>query len=333
MQRFVLRRVAAQKRSFAATGKVIGIDLGTTNSCVAAMDGKDPRVLENEEGKRTTPSYVAMSNDNELLVGEPAKRQAVTNSKNTWYATKRLIGRRFEDPEVAKDMETVPFAIVRADNGDAWVADSEGKKYSPSQIGAFILQKMKSTAESALGQKISRAVVTVPAYFNDAQRQATKDAGTISGLTVERTVNEPTAAAFAYGVGSEEGKTVAVFDLGGGTFDVSILRMDSGVFEVMSTNGDTFLGGEDFDHAIVQHLINEFKNQTGISLKEDPLALQRLKEAAEKAKIELSSAQSTDINLPFISHDPATGPKVHQCHRTVLNWPLLCKNTHTHPHP
>ncbi|PHR23740.1 MAG: molecular chaperone DnaK [Hoeflea sp.] len=287
--------------------KVIGIDLGTTNSCVAVMDGKDARVIENAEGARTTPSMVAFSDDGERLVGQPAKRQAVTNPENTLFAVKRLIGRRFEDKAVAKDQELVPFKIVRGDNGDAWV-EANGDKYSPAQISAMILQKMKETAESYLGEQVEKAVITVPAYFNDAQRQATKDAGKIAGLEVLRIINEPTAAALAYGLDKTEGKTIAVYDLGGGTFDVSILEIGDGVFEVKSTNGDTFLGGEDFDMRLVGYLADEFKKEQGIDLKQDKLALQRLKEAAEKAKIELSSASQTEINLPFITAD-ASGPK------------------------
>ena len=287
--------------------KVIGIDLGTTNSCVAVMDGKDARVIENAEGARTTPSMVAFNEDGERLVGQPAKRQAVTNPENTLFAVKRLIGRRYEDKAVAKDKELVSFKIVRGDNGDAWV-EANGDKYSPAQISAMILQKMKETAESYLGEKVEKAVITVPAYFNDAQRQATKDAGKIAGLEVLRIINEPTAAALAYGLDKTEGKTIAVYDLGGGTFDVSILEIGDGVFEVKSTNGDTFLGGEDFDMRLVGYLADEFKKEQGIDLRKDKLALQRLKEAAEKAKIELSSASQTEINLPFITAD-ASGPK------------------------
>jgi molecular chaperone DnaK len=287
--------------------KVIGIDLGTTNSCVAVMDGKDARVIENAEGARTTPSMVAFSEDGERLVGQPAKRQAVTNPENTLFAVKRLIGRRYEDKAVAKDKELVPFKIIRGDNGDAWV-EANGDKYSPAQISAMILQKMKETAESYLGETVDKAVITVPAYFNDAQRQATKDAGKIAGLEVLRIINEPTAAALAYGLDKTEGKTIAVYDLGGGTFDVSILEIGDGVFEVKSTNGDTFLGGEDFDMRLVGYLADEFKKDQGIDLKKDKLALQRLKEAAEKAKIELSSSSQTEINLPFITAD-ASGPK------------------------
>ena len=287
--------------------KVIGIDLGTTNSCVAVMDGQDPKVIENAEGARTTPSIVAFTGDGERLVGMPAKRQAVTNPENTLFAIKRLIGRRFSDPTVAKDQKLVPYKIVNADNGDAWV-EAHGKKYSPSQISAFILQKMKETAESYLGEKVEKAVITVPAYFNDAQRQATKDAGKIAGLEVLRIINEPTAAALAYGLDKKDGKTIAVFDLGGGTFDISILEIGDGVFEVKSTNGDTFLGGEDFDMRLVDYLADEFKKENGIDLRGDKLALQRLKEEAEKAKKELSSAQQTEINLPFITADQS-GPK------------------------
>jgi molecular chaperone DnaK len=288
--------------------KVIGIDLGTTNSCVAVMEGKNPKVIENAEGMRTTPSMVAFTEDQERLVGLPAKRQAVTNPENTFFAIKRLIGRRYDDPMAEKDKSLVPYKIVRANNGDAWV-ESRGKKYSPSEISAFILQKMKETAEAYLGEKVEQAVITVPAYFNDAQRQATKDAGKIAGLEVLRIINEPTAAALAYGLDKKTGsKTIAVYDLGGGTFDVSILEIGDGVFEVKSTNGDTFLGGEDFDMRLVDYLANEFKKESGIDLRSDKLALQRLKEAAEKAKIELSSTTQTEINLPFITADK-TGPK------------------------
>ncbi|MET0301379.1 MAG: molecular chaperone DnaK [Methyloceanibacter sp.] len=287
--------------------KVIGIDLGTTNSCVAVMEGKNPKVIENAEGMRTTPSMVAFTDDGEIIVGLPAKRQAVTNPENTFFAIKRLIGRRWDDPMVEKDKKLVPYKIVKAGNGDAWV-ESHGKQYSPSQISAFILQKMKETAETYLGQKVEQAVITVPAYFNDAQRQATKDAGKIAGLEVLRIINEPTAAALAYGLEKKEGKTIAVYDLGGGTFDISILEIGDGVFEVKSTNGDTFLGGEDFDMRVVDYLANEFKKESGIDLRGDKLALQRLKEAAEKAKIELSSTTQTEINLPFITADKS-GPK------------------------
>ena len=287
--------------------KVIGIDLGTTNSCVAIMDGKQAKVLENTEGARTTPSVVAFLENEEKLVGQPAKRQAVTNAQDTIFAAKRLIGRSFEDETVKKDIGKVPFKIIKSDSNEAWV-EGKGKKYSPSQISAFILQKMKETAEKYLGQAVTKAVITVPAYFNDAQRQATKDAGKIAGLEVLRIINEPTAAALAYGLDKKNGQKIAVYDLGGGTFDVSILEIGDGVFEVKSTNGDTFLGGEDFDDAIVSYLIDEFKKENGIDLRNDKLALQRLKEAAEKAKIELSSATQTEINLPFITADKS-GPK------------------------
>jgi molecular chaperone DnaK len=287
--------------------KVIGIDLGTTNSCVAVMEGKDVRVIENSEGARTTPSMVAFSDSGERLVGQSAKRQAVTNPTNTLYAVKRLIGRRYEDPTVAKDKGMVPYGIVRGDNGDAWV-QAKGEKYSPSQISSYILTKMKETAESYLGETVTQAVITVPAYFNDAQRQATKDAGKIAGLEVLRIINEPTAAALAYGMDKKNAGTIAVYDLGGGTFDISVLELGDGVFEVKSTNGDTFLGGEDFDARIIDYLADEFKRDQGIDLRKDKLALQRLKEAAEKAKIELSSSKETEINLPFITAD-ATGPK------------------------
>src|SRR5215210_778380 len=287
--------------------KVIGIDLGTTNSCVAVMDGKTPRVIENAEGMRTTPSIVAFTEDGERLVGQPAKRQAVTNPERTIFAVKRLIGRRYDDPMVDKDKKLVPYKIVRASNGDAWV-EADGKTYSPSQISAFTLQKMKETAEAYLGQKVEQAVITVPAYFNDAQRQATKDAGKIAGLEVLRIINEPTAAALAYGLDKQKTGTIAVYDLGGGTFDISILEIGDGVFEVKSTNGDTFLGGEDFDMRLVNYLADEFQKEQGINLRNDKLALQRLKEAAEKAKIELSSTTQTEINLPFITAD-ASGPK------------------------
>ncbi|AZN97212.1 molecular chaperone DnaK [Mesorhizobium sp. M9A.F.Ca.ET.002.03.1.2] len=287
--------------------KVIGIDLGTTNSCVAIMDGKESKVIENAEGARTTPSIVAINSDGERLVGQPAKRQAVTNPENTIFAVKRLIGRRYDDPVTDKDKKLVPYKIVKGDNGDAWV-EAGGKKQSPSQISAMILQKMKETAEAYLGEKVEKAVITVPAYFNDAQRQATKDAGKIAGLEVLRIINEPTAAALAYGLDKKEGKTIAVYDLGGGTFDISVLEIGDGVFEVKSTNGDTFLGGEDFDMRLVEYLAAEFKKEQGIDLRSDKLALQRLKEAAEKAKIELSSTTQTEINLPFITAD-ATGPK------------------------
>jgi len=287
--------------------RVIGIDLGTTNSCVSIMDGSQAKVLENTEGARTTPSVVAFLENDEKLVGQPAKRQAVTNAVDTIFASKRLIGRSFEDETVKKDIGKVPFNIIKSENGEAWV-EGKGKKYSPSQISAFILQKMKETAEKYLGQAVTKAVITVPAYFNDAQRQATKDAGKIAGLEVLRIINEPTAAALAYGLDKKNGQKIAVYDLGGGTFDVSILEIGDGVFEVKSTNGDTFLGGEDFDDEIVNYLIDEFKKDNGIDLRSDKLALQRLKEAAEKAKIELSSATQTEINLPFITADK-TGPK------------------------
>jgi molecular chaperone DnaK len=287
--------------------KVIGIDLGTTNSCVAIMEGKDVRVIENSEGARTTPSMVAFSDSGERLVGQSAKRQAVTNPTNTLYAIKRLIGRRYDDPMVAKDKGLVPYTIVKGDNGDAWV-ESRGQKYSPSQISAFILGKMKETAEAYLGEPVSEAVITVPAYFNDSQRQATKDAGRIAGLDVLRIINEPTAAALAYGMDKKNGGTIAVYDLGGGTFDISVLEIGDGVFEVKSTNGDTFLGGEDFDARVIDYLADEFRKEQGIDLRKDKLALQRLKEAAEKAKIELSSSKETEINLPFITAD-ASGPK------------------------
>jgi len=288
-------------------GDVIGIDLGTTNSCVAVMDGSTPKVIENAEGMRTTPSVVAFTDSGENLVGIPAKRQAVTNPENTLYATKRLIGRRYDDPATKKDQKNLSYKIVNGKNGDAWV-EARGEKYSPSQIGAYVLAKMKETAESHLGRDVKDAVVTVPAYFNDAQRQATKDAGTISGLNVQRIINEPTAAALAFGMDKNDGKTIAVFDLGGGTFDISILEISGGVFEVKATNGDTSLGGEDMDHIILEFLVSEFKKTNGIDLSNDNLAVQRLREAAETAKIELSSAMQTDINLPFITAD-ASGPK------------------------
>jgi molecular chaperone DnaK len=290
-------------------GKVIGIDLGTTNSCVAIMDGSQPRVIENAEGARTTPSIVAFS-DSEKLVGQPAKRQAVTNPTNTVFGVKRLIGRRVDDSNLEKDKKNLPFNVIDGGNGDAWV-EAQGEKYSPSQISAFILQKMKETAEGYLGEDVSQAVITVPAYFNDAQRQATKDAGKIAGLEVLRIINEPTAAALAYGLDKNESKTIAVYDLGGGTFDVTILEIDDGLFEVKSTNGDTFLGGEDFDMRIVNYLADEFKKENGVDLTKDKMALQRLKEAAEKAKIELSSASQTEINQPFISMDSSTGQPLH----------------------
>ena len=287
--------------------KVIGIDLGTTNSCVSIMDGSKPKVIENSEGARTTPSVVGFTDEGERLVGMAAKRQGVTNPSDTLFAIKRLIGRTFDDPTTQKDMKMVPYNIVKADGGDAWV-EAKGEKYSPSQVSAMILQKMKETAESYLGEDVDQAVITVPAYFNDAQRQATKDAGKIAGLEVLRIINEPTAAALAYGLEKEEGHTIAVFDLGGGTFDVSVLEIGDGVFEVKSTNGDTFLGGEDFDMRLVDYLADEFKKENTVDLRQDKMALQRLKEAAEKAKIELSTAQQTEVNLPFITAD-ASGPK------------------------
>lgn len=290
-----LSRSASQVR-----GAVVGIDLGTTNSCVAVMEGTQPKVVENSEGARTTPSYVAMANDGERLVGAAARRQMVTNSANTFYATKRLIGRQFNDPELKKDIENSPFKIVRANGGDAWVEGSDGKRYSPSQVGSFVLTKMKSTAEEYLGNSVSNGVITVPAYFNDAQRQATKDAGQIAGLNVLRVINEPTAAALAYGLDKDDDKVIAVYDLGGGTFDISVLEIQKGVFEVKSTNGDTLLGGEDFDHAIIQHIIKTFKKQSGVDISKDKMAVQRVKEAAEAAKIELSSSTQTDINLPYL---------------------------------
>jgi chaperone protein DnaK len=290
-----------------AGNEVIGIDLGTTNSCVAVMEGKNPKVIENAEGARTTPSVVAFNQKGELLVGTPAKRQAVTNPQNTFFGTKRLIGRRFDDPQTQKEMKMVPYKIVKAPNGDAWVETTEGKQYSPSQVGAFVLTKMKETAEAYLSKSVSKAVVTVPAYFNDAQRQATKDAGRIAGLEVERIINEPTAAALSYGMNNKEG-LIAVFDLGGGTFDISIMEISNGVFEVKATNGDTFLGGEDFDNTLLEFLVDDFKRSESIDLSKDRLALQRLREAAEKAKVELSSTTQTDINLPFITAD-ASGAK------------------------
>ncbi len=289
--------------------KVIGIDLGTTNSCISIMDGAQPRVIENAEGARTTPSIVAFT-DAERLIGQPAKRQAVTNPENTIFGVKRLIGRRNDDADLAKDKKNLPFAVVDGGNGDAWVK-AQGETYSPSQISAFILQKMKETAEAYLGEDVTQAVITVPAYFNDAQRQATKDAGKIAGLEVLRIINEPTAAALAYGLDKKETKIIAVYDLGGGTFDVTILEIDDGLFEVKSTNGDTFLGGEDFDMRIVNYLADEFKKENGVDLSKDKMALQRLKEAAEKAKIELSSATQTEINQPFISMDASTGQPLH----------------------
>src|SRR5882724_5947182 len=300
-------RPAVARKDRKPMGKVIGIDLGTTNSCVAVMEGSAPKVIENAEGMRTTPSIVAFTEEGERLVGQPAKRQAVTNPERTIFAVKRLIGRRYDDPMVEKDKKLVPYKIAKATNGDAWV-EADRKTYSPSQISAFTLQKMKETAEAYLGQKVEQAVITVPAYFNDAQRQATKDAGKIAGLEVLRIINEPTAAALAYGLDKQKAGTIAVYDLGGGTFDVSVLEIGDGVFEVKSTNGDTFLGGEDFDKEIIDYLAAEFKKDQGIDLRSDRLALQRLKEAAEKAKIELSSSQQTEVNLPFITAD-ATGPK------------------------
>lgn len=293
-------------------GKIIGIDLGTTNSCVAVMDGKNARVIENAEGDRTTPSIVAYAQDGEILVGQPAKRQAVTNPQNTLFAIKRLIGRRFEDSEVQRDVAIMPYKIVKADNGDAWI-EARNDKMAPPQVSAEVLKKMKKTAEDYLGETITEAVITVPAYFNDAQRQATKDAGRIAGLEVKRIINEPTAAALAYGLDREVGnRTIAVYDLGGGTFDISIIEIDEvdgeKTYEVLSTNGDTHLGGEDFDSRLINYLVDEFKKEQGIDLRNDPLAMQRLKESAEKAKIELSSAQQTDVNLPYVTAD-ATGPK------------------------
>ena len=288
-------------------GKVIGIDLGTTNSCVAVMEGSAPKVIENAEGMRTTPSIVAFTADGQRLVGVAAKRQAVTNPENTFHATKRLIGRRFDDDATKKDIKVLPYKVIRANNGDAWV-EARGQKYSPSQIGAFVLQKMKETAEAYLGETVTQAVITVPAYFNDSQRQATQDAGKIANLDVKRIINEPTAAALAFGQDKTNGKLIAVYDLGGGTFDISILEISNGVFEVKATNGDTSLGGEDFDYLLQNFLIQEFKNTQGIDISKDKLAIQRVKEAAEKAKIELSSTQQTEINLPYLSAD-ATGPK------------------------
>uniref|UniRef100_A0AAQ4Q426 Stress-70 protein, mitochondrial n=1 Tax=Gasterosteus aculeatus aculeatus TaxID=481459 RepID=A0AAQ4Q426_GASAC len=301
---------ALSRRDYASEaikGAVIGIDLGTTNSCVAVMEGKQAKVLENAEGARTTPSVVAFTAEGERLVGMPAKRQSVTNPQNTLYATKRLIGRRYDDAEVQKDLKNVPFKIVRASNGDAWV-EVHGKMYSPSQAGAFVLIKMKETAENYLGTKVKNAVVTVPAYFNDSQRQATKDAGQIAGLNVLRVINEPTAAALAYGLDKTQDKIIAVYDLGGGTFDISVLEIQKGVFEVKSTNGDTFLGGEDFDQHLLQHIVKEFKKESGVDLMKDSMGLQRVREAAEKAKCELSSSLQTDINLPYLTMD-ASGPK------------------------
>ncbi|XP_054259257.1 heat shock 70 kDa protein cognate 5 [Macrosteles quadrilineatus] len=300
--------IQSRNKTEGVKGAVIGIDLGTTNSCVAVMEGKQAKVIENSEGSRTTPSVVAFTKDGERLVGMPAKRQAVTNSANTFYATKRLIGRKFDDPEVKKDMKTLSYKITKATNGDAWITGTDGKVYSPSQIGAFVLMKMKETADSYLGTNVKNAVITVPAYFNDSQRQATKDAGQIAGLNVLRVINEPTAAALAYGMDKTDDKVIAVYDLGGGTFDISILEIQKGVFEVKSTNGDTLLGGEDFDNALVNYLVTEFKKEQGIDITKDPMAMQRLKEAAEKAKIELSSSLQTDVNLPYLTVD-ASGPK------------------------
>src|SRR6266704_3647183 len=300
-------RPAVARKDRKPMGKVIGIDLGTTNSCVAVMEGAAPRVIENAEGMRTTPSIVAFTDDGERLVGQPAKRQAVTNPEKTIFAVKRLVGRRYDDPMVEKDKKLVPYKISKAGNGDAWV-EADGKQYSPSQISAFILQKMKETAEAYLGQKVEQAVITVPAYFNDAQRQATKDAGKIAGLEVLRIINEPTAAALAYGLDKQKAGTIAVYDLGGGTFDISILQLGEGVFEVKATHGDTHLGGDDFDLRIIDWLADEFRKEQGIDLRKDQMALQRLKEAAERAKIELSSSLQSEINLPFITAD-ANGPK------------------------
>merc|ERR1719436_852340 len=302
---FVSTSVA--RRGKAGAGSIIGIDLGTTNSCVAVMEGSSAKVIENSEGMRTTPSIVAMTTDGQRLVGVPAKRQAVTNPENTVFATKRLIGRRFDEEATQKDMKTLPYKVVKGKNGDAWV-EMGGEVYSPSQMGAYVLEKMKETAESYLGRGVQQAVVTVPAYFNDAQRQATKDAGKIAGLDVLRIINEPTAAALAFGMEAQDGQTIAVYDLGGGTFDVSILEISGGVFEVKATNGDTSLGGEDIDHVVCDYFISEFKKSQGIDLSKDKLAVQRLREAAETAKVELSSKVQTDVNLPFITADQ-TGPK------------------------
>jgi len=304
----VAQKYDVRYKSDGVKGAVIGVDLGTTNSCVAVMEGKAAKVIENAEGARTTPSVVAFGSDGERLVGMPAKRQAVTNSENTFYATKRLIGRRFDDKDIQKEMKLLSYKIVKSSNGDAWVSSSDGKVYSPSQMGAFVLTKMKETAEGYLGTAAKNAVITVPAYFNDSQRQATKDAGQIAGLNVLRVINEPTAAALAYGMDKSDDKVIAVFDLGGGTFDISILEIQKGVFEVKSTNGNTFLGGEDFDNALLQHLVTEFKKDQGIDLSKDAMALQRVREAAEKAKVELSSSAQTDINLPYLTMD-ASGPK------------------------
>jgi len=308
MLKSVLPKMYLSRAAGQVQGRVAGIDLGTTNSCVAVMEGTQAKVLENAEGSRTTPSYIAITAEGERLVGAPARRQAVTNPANTFYATKRLIGRQHNDPELKKDIDASPFAIVRANGGDAWVEGSDGKRYSPSQMGAFVLSKMKETAEQYIGSKVDNAVITVPAYFNDSQRQATKDAGQIAGMNVLRVINEPTAAALAYGLEKDEDKVIAVYDLGGGTFDISVLEIQKGVFEVKSTNGDTLLGGEDFDNAIIQHIAAEFKKQSGIDVSKDIQAVQRIKEAAENAKIELSSSTQTDINLPYLTMD-ATGPK------------------------
>lgn len=316
----ISNRVFTQQRKYSEA--IIGIDLGTTFSCVATMEGTQPRVLENIEGERTTPSVVAVLEDGSRLIGLPARRQAVTNPKNTFYATKRLIGRRFDDPAIKKMIADTPYKIVRAQNGDAWVEDTWGKKYSPSQIGSMVLGKMKETAENYLGHKVTKAVVTVPAYFNDAQRQATKDAGTIAGLEVDRIINEPTAAALAYGMKQDNGKVVAVYDLGGGTFDISILEISEGLFEVKSTNGDTFLGGEDFDNTLLQYMVDEFQKKEGINLRNEPLAHQRLKETAEKVKCELSSALVSDVNLPYITD----GPKHLQMKITRAKFETLVQN-------
>merc|ERR1712180_357180 len=301
-------RMEVRYKSDGVKGAVVGVDLGTTNSCVAVMEGKVAKVIENAEGARTTPSVVAFGTDGERLVGMPAKRQAVTNSENTFYATKRLIGRRFDDADIQKEMKMISYKIVKSSNGDAWVKSTDGKRYSPSQVGAFILNKMKETAEQYLNTTVANAVITVPAYFNDSQRQATKDAGQIAGLNVLRVINEPTAAALAYGLDKADDKVIAVFDLGGGTFDVSILEIQKGVFEVKSTNGNTFLGGEDFDNTLLNHLVGEFRKEQGIDLTKDQMALQRVREAAEKAKVELSSSLQTDVSLPYHTMD-ATGPK------------------------
>ncbi|CAG8753474.1 14712_t:CDS:2, partial [Acaulospora morrowiae] len=318
------RRFASPAESPKAQGKVIGIDLGTTNSCVAVMEGKNPRVIENSEGGRTTPSVVAFTKEGETLVGMPAKRQSVVNPENTFFATKRLIGRKFKDSEVQRDISRVPYKIVEHTNGDAWL-EARGKRYSPSQIGAFVVAKKKETAEAYLGSTVRNAVITVPAYFNDSQRQATKDAGQISGLNVLRVINEPTAAALAYGLDKSDDKIIAVYDLGGGTFDISILEIQKGVFEVKSTNGNTHLGGEDFDITLVNHIVDQFKRDQGIDLTQDRMAIQRIREAAEKAKIELSSTLQTDINLPFITAD-ATGPKHVNMKLTRATLESLTKN-------